>query len=384
MRAFLYLVIVGVLLQPATRAAAGDIGGYYLGFDYTYQRAESYSSVLGGRVQLLQPKGFDYFKLDWVPWAVLIEGEISIETTATVSRLLKANPRVRVVYLNSPGGDLYAGMVLGALLHAQGLAAVVNVGAECESACALAFLGGSRRLLFGDNGRFGFHRQYYIVKGEIFYGSWAKDIAVIQKYLDGIDAHALSAEEIVGTTELITYSNARLKERGLVNATKSEVWDDESREVSQDKSVFEVYLTMCRLTKQWGFDHQCHIDPDSVVPLREPMLLVWFALNPVSPDEEKNERLVADTAQFFDEQVFTESNGFGGTGMDDINIECRKNPAPFLAMLNQRATTIGSRVSDASPYVKIRDDLAYWCNRFADERKSRSSDHPPGAPSAPQ
>lgn len=47
------------------------------------------------------------------------------------------------IYLNSPGGNLYEGMALGRAFHELGVRTVIEGnGAQCLSACALAFLGG--------------------------------------------------------------------------------------------------------------------------------------------------------------------------------------------------------------------------------------------------
>lgn len=358
------LVVAALALQPAARA--DGVGTRYTGFDYMYTRAESYSSILGGRVELLQPAGFDYYALDWVPWAVLVEGVISTETSNTVYNMLKANPQIGVVYLNSPGGDLFAGMILGAMLHDHGLTAVVNIRSECESACALALLGGNRRLVFGDNDKFGFHRQFYIVKGQVLYASWAKDVAQIRKYLDAVQVQSITAEEIVGTTQLITYSDARMKERGLVSATRQEVWDDEIREVHGDQTAFELYLTLCYMA---GLDYGCRINPESVFPVRLPMLIASQVMNPATQDESDNKRLWLGTAKMMDTEVFVPTNGFDGRTADDINIECRKNPDPFIEGVTRRETMIATHVKDASKYEKTRDELIFWCNQFAAMRK---------------
>jgi hypothetical protein len=49
------------------------------------------------------------------------------------------------VELNSPGGDLLEGMKMGYLLREFDVATVIRKGDICLSACALAFLGGTRR-----------------------------------------------------------------------------------------------------------------------------------------------------------------------------------------------------------------------------------------------
>src|SRR5690606_33162632 len=48
-----------------------------------------------------------------------------------------------VVTLNSPGGDYIEGLRLAALMRERAIATVVEANAECYSACAFAFLGGT-------------------------------------------------------------------------------------------------------------------------------------------------------------------------------------------------------------------------------------------------
>ena len=66
------------------------------------------------------------------------------------------------IWINSPGGNLFAGMQLGRIIRAHGASThIINsdtlLPGECYSACALTFLGGVYR--FNDNGaRYGVHR----------------------------------------------------------------------------------------------------------------------------------------------------------------------------------------------------------------------------------
>jgi hypothetical protein len=190
----------------------------YLGHLYTYEKAETYTSILGGKVYLLEPGGLDVMRD--ASWAILIEGEISRETTRNVKTLLDRVPGIRIVFLNSPGGDLFAGLDLGRYLSTVDVQAIVGAKEECASACALAFLAAKSRLILAEPGTYGFHRQYYIRNGEIQYGSWRKDVADIEAYLRAIGFTGVKADEIVGTTGLITYSDSRLSDRGIVTVTK--------------------------------------------------------------------------------------------------------------------------------------------------------------------
>ena len=66
-----------------------------------------------------------------------------------------------VVSLNSAGGSLMVGLSMGRALRLQGVTTVVEAGQTCASACGLAWLGGSRRLL-DPSAQVGFHAAYFI------------------------------------------------------------------------------------------------------------------------------------------------------------------------------------------------------------------------------
>lgn len=61
-----------------------------------------------------------------------------------LSALAAAKP-VREVWMNSPGGDLIAGLELGRAFRAHHVAVRVPAGAVCASACTYSFLGGAVR-----------------------------------------------------------------------------------------------------------------------------------------------------------------------------------------------------------------------------------------------
>src|SRR5206468_10482701 len=59
---------------------------------------------------------------------------------------------------------LLAGIRIGALIRAKKLTTLVPDGAQCASACALAWLGGTRRLV-GEYASVGFHTAYIMKTG---------------------------------------------------------------------------------------------------------------------------------------------------------------------------------------------------------------------------
>jgi hypothetical protein len=93
---------------------------------------------------------------------VYLEGPIDAGAPKRLAEALGGIEGPATVWLNSPGGNLFAGMQLGRLIREQGASTHIIDGrtlfpGECYSACALAFLGGVHR--FVDNGaRYGVHR----------------------------------------------------------------------------------------------------------------------------------------------------------------------------------------------------------------------------------
>lgn len=61
-----------------------------------------------------------------------------------------------MMLLESPGGSLIDGILLGREVRSQGLRTVARY--ECASACAMIFLGGVERVLAGSRARIGFHQ----------------------------------------------------------------------------------------------------------------------------------------------------------------------------------------------------------------------------------
>ena len=61
-----------------------------------------------------------------------------------------------IVAFQSPGGSLIAGIEIGTQIRLRNYMTLVPSGVQCASACALAWLGGTKRLM-GPGARIGFH-----------------------------------------------------------------------------------------------------------------------------------------------------------------------------------------------------------------------------------
>lgn len=79
---------------------------------------------------------------------VLGQGDITPDTPATFADFLhrvQAVQQPEGVAFDSGGGSFFASLAIGAQIRQARLATVVRRGASCQSACAYAFLGGTRR-----------------------------------------------------------------------------------------------------------------------------------------------------------------------------------------------------------------------------------------------
>jgi hypothetical protein len=64
-----------------------------------------------------------------------------------------------IVSFSSDGGSLIAGLQIGETIRLKNFSTLVPEGARCASSCALAWLGGTRRLM-GSRAQVGFHAAY--------------------------------------------------------------------------------------------------------------------------------------------------------------------------------------------------------------------------------
>lgn len=91
--------------------------------------------------------------------AIVVMGQILDGDQARFADIALTMPNA-VVVLDSPGGNLVAGIEIGRAIHLKGYATTVAKGDTCASACAIAWLGGRKRSLF-PGARVGFHAAYY-------------------------------------------------------------------------------------------------------------------------------------------------------------------------------------------------------------------------------
>ncbi len=92
------------------------------------------------------------------PAFIFVTGGITAEDSRRFIEHSSAT-RKAIVAFNSPGGDLRAGLTIGATIRLRGFATLVDRDAYCASACALAWLGGFHRYM-RNGAKIGFHAAY--------------------------------------------------------------------------------------------------------------------------------------------------------------------------------------------------------------------------------
>lgn len=105
-----------------------------------------------------------------------VDGEEAEITNGDIDRLLtllRANPDINALELNSSGGSVYAGDEIARIVIDFGLDTVVS--GVCSSSCVNIFLAGkARRMMLGS--KIGFHQRHWPVDAmESYYNRWADE-----------------------------------------------------------------------------------------------------------------------------------------------------------------------------------------------------------------
>ena len=140
-----------------------------------------------------------------LPHVLFLTGEININDSFELRRAMH-DQTINMVVAASPGGNLYEGLQIAAILHDNKIATYVPEGASCESSCANIFLGGFRRLLMG---QLGVHQFYS--DGPNASASAPKDVATattqyttadIIGILNEFETPPFIYEKMLGTTDI--------------------------------------------------------------------------------------------------------------------------------------------------------------------------------------
>jgi hypothetical protein len=155
---------------------------------------------------------------------VYLDGRIDADAPDRLARALDRVDGKVAIWLNSPGGNLFAGMQLGRVIRKHAASTHIIdyrtlLPGECYSACSLAFLGGVFR--FNDNGaRYGVHRaslQGGPTPGDRDLGPDLS--AAIKGYIREmeVDARLFDLWVKAGPDEMYVLSQRQASELGVVN-----------------------------------------------------------------------------------------------------------------------------------------------------------------------
>ncbi|WP_055048759.1 peptidoglycan-binding protein [Devosia sp. A16] len=151
-------------------SAAGEAVGYSLAWGDTYKNEGAIASVyiashftplssLPPPDELKKAEGTGgapprgaFVLPEEQPEVILLNADITDQTSAEFDRALAARPDVRVVALNSPGGSVESALKIAGAIHQRGLTTFVPKDMGCYSACAYIFFAGIDRQAVGELG----------------------------------------------------------------------------------------------------------------------------------------------------------------------------------------------------------------------------------------
>jgi hypothetical protein len=110
----------------------------------------------------------------------MLDGDLELGDIESFRSKIETVSRATVAF-RSDGGSLLAGIRIGMLIRVKNFLTIVPDGAQCASACAVAWLGGARRFM-GAGSKVGFHAAY-VQKGSATAESGPGN-AVLGAYLD--------------------------------------------------------------------------------------------------------------------------------------------------------------------------------------------------------
>jgi len=155
---------------------------------------------------------------------VYLDGRIDAGAPGRLAGALEGVEGRIAIWLNSPGGNLFAGMQLGRVIRKHGASTHIIdsrtlLPGECYSACSVAFLGGVYR--FNDNGaRYGVHRASLQGGPEAGDSDLNQDLSsAIRAYVRemGVDARLVDLWLKARPDEMYVLSEREARELGVVN-----------------------------------------------------------------------------------------------------------------------------------------------------------------------
>jgi ATP-dependent protease ClpP protease subunit len=164
-------------------------------------------------------------------WWIFLTGTIDADSPKRFKDFLDKNnvPRTSVVYFDSPGGSLFAGMEIGQIIRQYGLYTNVGkpikpgdtsniIGAGCASACTLAYVGGRFRYMIKGS-LFGVHRFSFTKASPDDVGVAQVAAGAILSHLRSLDVNTelFNLSTKAPSTDILNVEHARLRELEIVN-----------------------------------------------------------------------------------------------------------------------------------------------------------------------
>lgn len=86
------------------------------------------------------------------PTSAHLVGKIYSRASLNLERAIDTYPQIDRIYLDSPGGDMHAALVLARIIDRKGFETIIPSDSTCYSACAFLFFAGHARYPFGELG----------------------------------------------------------------------------------------------------------------------------------------------------------------------------------------------------------------------------------------
>lgn len=156
------------------------------------------------------------------PVQITLTGQIDADAPRRLSEVLKAHSGQAIsAHLNSPGGNLMAGLKIGRLLRSVRASTYVGYDSSpgvCFSACAFAYLGGAFRYM-PSRSSYGVHRASTIEQSHDTIESGQVVAAITGAYIRemGADASLLDLSVTASADDIYILSKKQLEELRVVN-----------------------------------------------------------------------------------------------------------------------------------------------------------------------
>jgi hypothetical protein len=168
---------------------------------------------------------------------VYVSGVIDHGSPERFEALMRAGkvPVGAIIYLNSPGGDLAAGLELGRLFRKGEMRIYIDKPLEvvqhegkgtpqaiCVSACAYAYFGGTYRMAPSGDHQFGIHQFYFGNTHMADVGSIQQASGTVVSYLQemGIDPNVFLLASTADRSQVVWLTGPQMLQAGLANNGK--------------------------------------------------------------------------------------------------------------------------------------------------------------------